>query len=686
MQNDPGGCGLDRKCWNIIPYDKAKASALARECGVDDFAVLLLQSRGIDTPEAVEAFFAEGSRPLSSPFLIKDMDKAVARIRHGVERGEKILVYGDYDADGVTATALLTSYLETIGANVAYYIPSRLKEGYGLSLEAAERIVNEGFRLVITVDNGISALEEAAYFKAHDVDMVVTDHHKVGPVLPDAVAVVDPHREDDTSPEKDLAGVGVAMKLAAALEDGEFGMVMEDYADVVAIGTVADIVPLTGENRTIVRMGLEALNNCCRPGLCALIEAIGYGEKPLTSTAVAFGIAPRINAAGRMDSADAALNLLLTDDEDEARELVEKVNGANTLRQTAESAIAEEAEAYFDASPALRLDRVMVAAGKGWHPGVIGIVASRIVEKYGRPALVISIGEDGVCKGSGRSIEGFSLFDALSYAGDTLIQFGGHTLAAGFSVTEENIGALRKKLNEYAATVPYVYPTINIDCRLNPANISTDILDSLSLLEPFGAKNPSPVFGLFNMTVAGVKPIGGGKHLRLTLTRGGASLTAVWFGQTPKTFPFVEGDAVDAAIRIERNEYMGETRLSIQVKDMRPAGSDDEAMFASKAVYRSFAGAETLPEERLAQIRPDRALISDVFRYIRENKVWRFSPEMLCLRVGAPAGKAGAVSVALDALCSVGILTRDAEGYRLSNFTGKTDLTACEILRAVGYK
>ena len=678
---------MDRKYWNITPYDKAKASALARECGVDDFAVLLLQSRGVDTPEAVEEFLSDGNRPLSSPFLIKDMDKAVARIRHGVERGEKILVYGDYDADGVTATALLTSYLETVGANVAYYIPSRLKEGYGLSMEAAERIVNDGFRLVITVDNGISAIEEAAYFKAHDVDMVITDHHKVGPVLPDAVAVVDPHRADDESPEKELAGVGVAMKLAAALEDGEFGAVIEDYADIVAIGTVADIVPLTGENRAIVKMGLEALNNCCRPGLCALIESIGYADKPLTSTAVAFGIAPRINAAGRMDSADAALSLLLTDDEEEAQELVKKVNNANTLRQTTESGISEEVEAYFDAAPEKRQDRVMVAAGKDWHPGVIGIVASRVVEKYGRPAVVISIGEDGVCKGSGRSIEGFSLYDALAYAGDTLIQFGGHTLAAGFSVLEENIEPFRKKLNEYAARTAYVYPSINIDCRLNPANITADILDSLSLLEPFGAKNPSPVFGLFNMTVTGIKPIGSNnRHLRLTLSRGGAVLTAVWFGQTFKEFPFVEGDVVDAAIRIERNDYMGETRVSIQIKDMRPAGSDDDAMFASKARYRSFVGGETLPEDQKAAIRPDRALLSDIYRYIRENKVWRFSPEMLCLRVGVPAGKAGAVSVALDALCDVGILTRDADGCRLSNFTGKTDLTACGILRAVGYQ
>ena len=597
-----------------------------------------------------------------------------------------MLVYGDYDADGVTSTALLTSYLETVGADVAYYIPSRLKEGYGLSMEAAERIVNEGFRLVITVDNGISAIEEAAYFKAHGVDMVITDHHKAGPVLPDAIAVVDPHRADDESPEKELAGVGVAMKLAAALEDGEFGAVLEDYADIVAIGTVADIVPLTGENRTVVKMGLAALNNCCRPGLCALIESIGYADKQLNSSAVAFGIAPRINAAGRMDSADAALDLLLTDDEDEAQELVKKVNDANARRQAVESDITEEVEAYFDAAPDRRLDRVMVAAGRGWHPGVIGIVASRVVERYGRPAVVISVGEDGVCKGSGRSIEGFSLYEALQYAGDTLIQFGGHTLAAGFSVLEENIEPFRRKMNEYAATVAHVYPSVNIDCRLNPANITTDILDSLSLLEPFGAKNPRPLFGLFNMTLAGVKPIGNNKHLRLMLSRNGASLTAVWFGQTAESFPFKEGDTVDAAVKIERNEYMGEVKLSFQIKDMRPSGADDEALFSSEAGYLAFCRGEALAPDQLARLCPDRALISDVYRYIRENGAWRFSPELLCLRIGVQAGRAGAVRAALDALCDVGILSRDGDAYRLTDFTGKTDLAACGILQRLGYR
>ena len=677
---------MSRKYWNIIQYDKEKASALSRVCGVDDFALLLLQARGIDTPEAVETFLSGGAGELSSPFLIKDMDRAAARIRHGVERGEKILVYGDYDADGVTATALLVAYLETVGANVAYYIPSRLKEGYGLSMEAAARIADEGFQLVITVDNGISALEEAAYFKAHGVDMVITDHHKPGPVLPDAVAVVDPHRADDESPEKELAGVGVAMKLAAALEEGEFAAVLEDFADLVAIGTVADIVPLTGENRTIVRLGLESLNNCCRPGLCALIESIGYAGKQLTSSAVAFGIAPRINAAGRMDSADAALNLLLTEDEDEAKALVDKVNGANALRQATEGDMTEGVEAYFDAAPQRRLDRVMVAAGKDWHPGVIGIVASRIVEKYGRPAVVISIGPDGVCKGSGRSIEGFSLFEALQYAGDTLIQYGGHTLAAGFSIMEDQIEAFRQKLNDFAAASPSVYPSVTIDCRLNPANITVDILDSLSLLEPFGAKNPSPLFGLFNMTLTGVKPIGNNRHLRLTLSRNGASLTAVWFGQTADSFPFAEGDTVDAAVKIERNEYMGEVKLSFQIKDMRPSGTDDEALFSAEALYLAFCRGEALSPEQLARLCPDRALISDVYRYIRENGVWRYPAELLCLRIGEQAGRAGAVRAALDALCDVGILCRAGDAYRLTDFTGKTDLAECGILQRLGYQ
>lgn len=676
---------MSRKVWNIIPYDKERAAALAEECGVDDFAVLLMQSRGIDTAEKINKFLNADVSGLSSPYLLKDMDYAVNRIRKALDNDEKILVYGDYDADGVTATALLYSYLDTLGANVSHYIPSRIREGYGLSLAAAEKIADSGVQLVVTVDNGIAAIEEAKYFRSRGVDLIVTDHHQVGPVLPEAVAVIDPHREDDFSPEKDLAGVGVALKLAAALDDGDYTDVLDGYADIAAIGTVADIVPLTGENRIIVSAGLVSIENCYKPGLYTLLDSLGYSEKQISSSMVAFGIAPRINAAGRMDSADKALELLLTDDEETAQALTQEINDANTARQTVETEMAEQVEKYFDLHPERRLDRVIVAAGKGWHPGIIGIVASRLVDKYGRPAIVISVDENGICKGSGRSIEGFSLYDALSAVSGELIQFGGHTLAAGFSVREEKLESFIEAINRYAGECEDVFPSIDIDCRLNPGNVTVDILDSLRLLEPFGAKNPAPVFGLFGMTLTGVRSIGNNKHIRLTLSRGGAVITAVWFGQTAKDLPFREGDVVDAAVKIEKNEYMGETRLSIQIRDVRPSGTNERGYFASTALYRRFIAGEVLTDEQKAKLCPDREMISRIFRFVRENRSWSHTTEMLCARLETDAENAGAVQTGLDALTDAGILRENNGEYTLTGFQGKADLAASPVLKALGY-
>ncbi len=676
---------MGRKVWNISTYDKNAASALALKTGVDDFAVLLLQSRGIKTADAVLSFVSAAEMELSSPFLIKDMEKAAGRISRAVENGEKILVYGDYDADGVTATALLTSYLETVGADVSYRIPSRLKEGYGLSPETAEEICKTDIKLVITVDNGIASVKEAEIFKEHGIDFIVTDHHKVGEILPDAYAVVDPHREDDNSPEENLAGVGVALKLISALEGGDSEAVFEEFGDLAAIGTIADIVPLTGENRIIVAKGLGLIKNSCRPGIIKLLESAGI-KGDVSGTSVAFGIAPRINAAGRMGSAETALKLLLTEDDEEAENLAEILVCENSRRQTTESTITEEIEEYLNINPRFRNDRVIVVSGKNWHPGVIGIAASRLVEKYGRPAIVISVGEDGISRGSGRSIDGFSLYEALSFCEDTLIQFGGHTLAAGFSVKEENIDAFRQKINEYAGTLLPFYPSLDIDIRLNPGAIGMDILESLSFLEPFGAENPAPYFGIFGAVVQTVKSIGSDKHTMLTLMKDSVSFRTVYFGQTADTFPYKAGDTVDVAVRIEKNEFRGEVKPGIQIKDIRPAGENDRDMFFSFYVYNKFLRDEELNNEEKALICPDRAMLGSIYRYLREQKKWHYSSEILCMRTGIPYEKAGAVSVCLAALTDVGILTKDSSGFALSDFSGKANLADCTILKKLNYK
>ena len=675
---------MGRKKWNVAQYDKVSAARVAAECGVNEFAALVLNARGIRTAEEVAAFL--DVRPqLSDPWLLKDMDKAVARIRRAVECGEKITVFGDYDADGVTATALLYSYLEMIGADVYAYIPSRMNEGYGLSEAVCRKIAEDGTHLVVTVDNGIGAIEEARLFREFGVDLVVTDHHRAGDVIPDCCAVVDPWRADDESPFKELAGVGVALKLAAALEDGDYDALLDDYADLVAIGTVADIVPLLRENRLIVLAGLSNMNAYPRCGVEALRRVAGNEDKQLNSLGIAFTLAPRINAAGRMGSAQQALQLLLTEDPDEAQRLAKEIDKANVERQETESAIFEQVEEYLDLHPEQRNDRVLVVDGAQWHAGVIGIVASRLVERYGRPAIVITREADGTAKGSGRSIDGFSLYEALTFAGDTLLQYGGHTLAAGFSVLPENIDAFRRKINAFAATVGDVFPSVNIDCRLNPAHISVAILDALQDLEPFGAGNPAPLFGLFGMEIDSIKGMGNNRHLRLVLSRNGAHITAVRFGIGPEEFPYKKGDRVDLAVRIDKNIYMGETRISIQIRDIRPADIDDDALFSSLALYRNVCRQESLTQPQREQACPDRALITKVYKFLRLTGEWKFDAEVLSMRLQEAPESACAISVALEALVQAGILLHEDGVYTCAQSTAKADLTQTEILSRLGY-
>lgn len=675
---------MGRKLWKINTYDKKAASVLASRLGTDDFAVLLLQSRGIKTEKDVSDFLTAADGELSSPFLLADMQKAVERIKYAVENGEQIHVFGDYDADGVTATALLVSYLEAVGAEVSHSIPSRLEDGYGLSPDIAKKIANGGTKLVITVDNGISSFEEAEIFKKNGIDFIITDHHKVGDTLPDAFAVINPHRADDFSPEENLAGVGVALKLVAAMEDGDYSSVLDDFGDIAAIGTIADIVPLTGENRIIVAKGIDCIKNTYRLGLEKLISKIGM-KSEINASSVAFGIAPRINAAGRIADAETAVRLLLTDDEYEAEDTVDRLMSYNVQRQSVETAIFAEIEDYFNANPERRNDAVLVVYGENWHPGVIGIAAARLVEKYGSPALVISSGADSIARGSGRSIDGLSLYDALSYCSDCLVRFGGHTLAAGFSVKKENIDIFRRKINEYAASLSPFFPSLCIDLRLNPAAISVDILDSLSLLEPFGAENPSPVFGLFGMTLTGVKSIGGDKHIRLTLSKDGCNIPAVYFGQTSDSFPYVKGDKVDLAVKIEKNDFRGEKQVSIQIKDIRPASENDYEMFRSLYIYGKFLNRESLSDGEKRLLCPDRALLGSVYRYSKEHKIKCDSAEILCMRLACPYENAGKVNICLDVLENVGILKKEQNGYALTDFSGKANLADCEILKNLGY-
>lgn len=621
--------------WHIIPYDRAAAKRLAAREGIPALLAVLLQTRGFSDPKAVGDMLSDG-RAFCDPFLLPDMDRAVARVGKALDGFEKIAVYGDYDADGVTATAMVYSYLESCGGNAVYYIPDRRREGYGMNRGAVDALHAQGVTLILTVDTGISALEEIDYAKSLGIDTVVTDHHRPRSELPKAAAVVDAWREGCACPFRDYSGAGVAFKLLSALEGPEAGTdaLLDNYADLAAIGTIGDVVPLTGENRLLVKAGLESIARADRPGIRALLEAAGADRRAVTADTVAFAVVPRINATGRMGSSEYAVRLLTTESPEEAGELAAKVSESNGLRRRTEDEVLEQAAAELDRNPALLYDRVIVVAGEGWHDGVIGIVAARITERFGKPCVVLSCAGDEA-KGSGRSVEGFSLFDAVSSCGRLLTKYGGHPMAAGMSLPAGNIGALREGLNRYAASLPgpMPAPSLRIDCFLKPEKLSVEIPRSLEALEPFGAGNPRPLFGLAGVTVAEIAPVGGGKHLRLTVRKGGASVTCMKFGTTLDDFSFRPGDTVDLAVALEARPYEGHDTLSVVVRDIRFSGEDEDALIRGRALYEKFRRGEALSPEESAELLPGREDCAAVYRALRGGGGYRGSPESLCCRV-----------------------------------------------------
>ena len=673
--------------WEVRPLDKERAAAFAQTYGVPFFLAMLMNIRGLDDAAHLREFLGEGE-PLSDPFLLKDMDKAAARITRAVDNMEKIAVYGDYDADGVTSTAMLYSYLETRGADVIFYIPQREGEGYGMNIGAVEYLKEQGVSLIVTVDNGISSVQEVARANELGIDVVVTDHHRPQEILPDAVAVVDAYRPDDTSPYKHFSGVGIAFKLLMALEDGAGDVedLLEAYSDLAAIGTIGDIVPLTGENRTLIRAGLERLSQSDRPGVQALLENAGIAGKALTSTNVAFTLVPRINATGRMGAPERAVRLLISGYEEEAEVLSEEICADNEERRRVEAEIAEAAFADIEAKGYMK-DRVVVVDGENWHHGVIGIVASRVTERCGKPCMIISRGETEA-KGSGRSIEGFSLFEAICACGDLLIKFGGHPMAAGITLKPENIEAFRKRLNQYAAEHFPQMPTqtVTLDCKLNPAALSVSMAQSLTQLEPFGNGNPQPVFGLFNMELSNVTPVGGGGNLRLTLEKNGAVITAMRFNTKPEELPYHIGDKIDLAVQLEAREFRGQPSLTVIVRDMKFAAFNTEKNIASLASFEKWQRGEVLSAEDKKRLYPDRACLAAIYRALRTVN----GKETDQVRFVSQFGKdmtLGLFKTALLVFEERGLvhseIADDTFTATLIETSGKTDITRSPVLLAL---
>ncbi len=612
------------KVWSVAKVNKERAIAMANSLEIPPLLAMMLDIRGITKEENVINFLQE-NKEFSDPFLMKDMDKAVERITTAVENGEKICVYGDYDADGVTSTSLLYSYLrDSLGADVMFYIPTRTGEGYGMNKGAVDKIHSLGVTLIITVDNGISAREEIDYANSLGIDTVITDHHMPSGAIPKAVAVVNAHQQDDKSPFKDFSGVGVAFKLVMAIE-GEYADVdslLENFSDIATLGTIGDIVPLVGENRTLVKNGLRHIQNSDRIGINAMKQESGIAEKEINSSNVAFTLVPRINAGGRLGSSEKSVNLLLTEDEDEAVTIADKLGMDNRERQSIEKEILASIDEEVRKTPNIVNDKILVFAGKGWHQGVVGIAASRIKDIYDKPTIIIGIDDDGVARGSGRSVEGFSLCDAVFACSEHLTHYGGHPMAVGISLEKEKINDFRKAINAYCKDIKMPYNILHIDCKLNPNQLDLSILDSLSYIEPCGASNPSPIFGLYNMTIIATKEIGNGNHMRITLSRGQGQVPvyAVYFNHNFQSCSYRNGDIVDVAVSLDRNIYNGQENLSVIIKDIKYSQSNNEELIDSERIFDKFAKRYKLTKNEVMSILPTRNDFAYVYRFLKQNK------------------------------------------------------------------
>lgn len=612
------------KVWSVAKVNKERAIAMASKLEIPPLLAMMLDIRGITKEEDVINFLQE-NKDFSDPFLMKDMDKAVERITTAVENGEKICVYGDYDADGVTSTSLLYSYLrDSLGADVMFYIPTRTGEGYGMNKGAVDKIHSLGVTLIITVDNGISAREEIDYANSLGIDTVITDHHMPSGAIPKAVAVVNAHQQDDKSPFKDFSGVGVAFKLVMAIE-GEYADVdslLENFSDIATLGTIGDIVPLVGENRTLVKNGLRHIQNSDRIGINAMKQESGIAEKEINSSNVAFTLVPRINAVGRLGSSEKSVNLLLTEDEDEAVTIADKLGMDNRERQSIEKEILASIDEEVRRTPNIVNDKILVFAGKGWHQGVVGIAASRIKDIYDKPTIIIGIDDDGVARGSGRSVEGFSLCDAVFACSEHLTHYGGHPMAVGISLEKEKVNDFRKAINAYCKDIKMPYNILHIDCKLNPNQLDLSILDCLSYIEPCGASNPSPIFGLYNMTVIATKEIGNGKHMRITLSRGQGQVPvyAVYFNHNFQSCSYRNGDIVDVAVSLDRNIYNGQENLSVIIKDIKYSQSNNEELIDSERIFDKFAKRYRITKNEVMSILPTRNDFAYVYRFLKQNK------------------------------------------------------------------
>ncbi len=673
--------------WNVNEPEMRGVNALVGS-GYGPLAAMVLSSRGIST--AVQAKnYLDCSTPLLDPFLMTDMDLAAGRVGLALSRGEKIAVFGDYDVDGITATCLLTDFLRKQGADCVSYIPGRLEEGYGLNPIAIHQLSREGVTLIITVDCGITAVSEAELCREKGIDLVITDHHECKDVLPNAAAVVDPHRPDGGYPHKNLSGVGVAFKLAAALS-GDQEAVLREYTDMVCLGTVADVMPLQGENRVFVARGLESLSHTKRPGIAALMAESGCAPESISASSIGFMLAPRINAAGRMGQIDLAIELFLTEDPATAASVARQLCDLNRQRQAVESEIYAQAVSML---PVGRPPEAIVLADESWHQGVVGIVASRIAEEFACPAFLICLdGQHG--KASSRSHGGFNLFASLTSLSPLLESYGGHELAAGFTISRDNIPEFRRQICALAAgfyddDTPRT--SLDIDCAIAPELMTIHNIDSLSVLEPCGNGCPKPTLMMKNLTIERITMVGNGRHMRLRLRSGHFGINAIYFSASPEEVSIQPGDIVDIAFTPQINEFRGERSVQMNVLDIRPSCTAECS--PETAAYRALMR-NTITAEMAAALLPDRNTLAMVWRYLASapSGTLRESPLCLCRKIVRWTGRPlslGQLMTCLDIFRDVALLEVDRQHkcltIHLTPGTQKADLNTSPTMQRLLY-
>ena len=557
------------KKWEIYDSNEQKVKEICEKYNLNKIIGKIIVNRNVTSDEDVRIFITPTRDDFHDPFLFKGMDIAVDRILQAINNKEKILIYGDYDVDGITSTTVLKKYLQERGGIVNTYIPNRLNEGYGLNKEAIKKIKEMGTDLIITVDCGISGIEEVKYAKELGIEVIVTDHHEVGEVLPDALAVIDAKRKDNTYPFNLLAGVGVVFKVIQAISI-KLNLKAEEYLkylDLVCVGTISDIVPLEGENRTIAKLGLMLIRVTKNLGLRELIKSSGYKE--IDSNTISFGVAPRINACGRMGHEEEALKLFLAETKEEAVEVTKKLNEYNTLRQNTEKAIYEDAVSKIEKENIENKNSIVVG-GYNWHHGVIGIVSSKVTEKYYKPSILLCF-EDGIAKGSGRSIQGFDLYEGLTKCSEFLDKFGGHAMAVGLTLNKENFENFKDKFEKIAeeANIKEMVPTIYIDEEVKLKDISMDLVKSLSVLEPFGEANKVPLFLIKNLKIDSIRALSEGRHLKLSLRDESVVINAIGFDIGNLAEEYKIGDKIDVVGTLEINSFNGFSSIQINIKDIR---------------------------------------------------------------------------------------------------------------------